>query len=333
MAELQDHIYQEKLLSPMTVHEINLLTDKARKMPPSGDQKHVLVEDGEDPWVVCQGAYFYYCTVDRSKKKILISRFSDLSEMGKAELVHVWPEMAEDESGYVEIWSPELHYVDERWYIYFALYNGENGKERMFVAEAETSDPLGRYRLKGMLQVPTDRWAIDGSVLISPAGEKYFIWSGWEAFTNISQNIYIARMKDPLHISSERVCISRPEYDWEKKGYPYVNEGPQALARNGKLFIIYSASGSWTNDYCLGQLTYLGGDLLDPSSWRKEPEPVFSKTQTIFGPGHASFVKSGHQDIIIYHAARRQDAGWARQIRAKPFTWKENGFPDFGVPV
>ena len=130
-------------------------------------------------------------------------------------------------------------------------------------------------------------------------------------------------MADPMTIVSDRVCISRPEYEWEKQGYPYVNEGPQALIRNGKIFIIYSASGSWTDDYCLGQLTYVGGDLLNPSSWKKEPEPLFSKTETIFGPGHASFVGSEDEDWIIYHAARSSNAGWARQIRAKQFNWKK----------
>jgi GH43 family beta-xylosidase len=203
----------------------------------------------------------------------------------------------------------------------------------MYVLEGTTDDPQGEYHFKGKLDIPTDRWAIDGSVLITPDNEKYFIWSGWEEFTNTSQNIYIARMSNPWTIASDRVCLSRPEHDWEKNGYPHVNEGPQALIHNGQIFIIYSASGSWTDDYCLGQLTYLGGDLLNPASWRKETQPVFSRTDTIFAPGHASFVKVEDQDYIIYHAARSSQAGWARQIRAKPFTWNNDGSPDFGRPV
>ena len=139
-------------------------------------------------------------------------------------------------------------------------------------------------------------------------------------------------MNNPCTIASDRVCISTPQYVWEKNGYPYINEGPQALYNNGKTFIIFSASGSWTDNYCLGQLTYLGGDMLDPASWRKEKEPVFSKTDTIFGPGHASFVKVGNKDIIIYHAARSSNAGWARQIRFKEYSWQQDGAPFFGRP-
>jgi len=321
-------------LKPMTVDEINVMTARARSLPPGGDQTHVLVGDGEDPWVVSHDGHFYYCTVDRPKRKILVSRFDDLREMADAPCVEVWPAALGDVPDYVEIWSPELQLLDGRWYIYFALYLGDSGQERMYVIEGTSADPQGEYRFKGRLDIETDRWAIDGSVLEMPGGEKYFIWSGWDAHINESQNIYIAKMADPWTIVSDRVLISRPEYDWEKNGYPDINEGPQALTRDGKVFIIYSASGSWTDDYCLGQLTYLGGDPLDPASWQKHPRPVFEKTETIFGPGHCSFVKDGRgTDWIIYHAARSSGAGWARQVRAKPFTWNRDGTPNFGHPI
>jgi len=326
-------IYREAFLSPMTVDEINVLTQRARALPPSGDQTYVLVEDGEDPWVISHQGFFYYCTVDRAKKKILISKFSHLDEMASAEPLEIWPGAKSAPLPFLEIWSPELQWIEGKWYIYFALYLGENGAERMYVLEGKTDDPQGAYDFKGKLEIPTERWAIDGSVLETESGEKYFIWSGWEAHTNTSQYLYIARMSNPWTISSDRVCLSKPEYDWEKRGYPYVNEGPQALIRNGQLFIIYSASGSWTDDYCLGQLTFLGGDPFDPRAWKKEPKPVFSKTDTIFGPGHASFVQCEDQDFIIYHAARSSQAGWARQIRAKPFGWHADGSPDFGSPA
>ncbi|GGF26922.1 glycoside hydrolase family 43 protein [Hymenobacter cavernae] len=327
-----DHIHQEAQLAPMTVAEINKLTERGRALPPSGDQTHVLVADGEDPWVITYQGHLYYCTVDRTKQKIMVAKFSELQEMAQAELVQVWPGKQGATPEFVEIWSPELQVIDGHLFIYFALYNAKLGEERLYVLQALSKDPLGEYELQGKLEIPTDRWAIDGSVLVTNEGEKYFIWSGWEGLTNTSQNIYIARMHDPCTIASDRVCISKPEYDWEKQGYPYVNEGPQALARNGRIFIIYSASGSWTDDYCLGQLTYLGGDPLNPASWRKEPKPVFAKTDTIFGPGHASFVQLEGQDYIVYHAAHSSQAGWARQIRAKSFTWNEDGSPNFGKP-
>ncbi len=68
-------------------------------------------------------------------------------------------------------------------------------------------------------------------------------------------------------IEGKRVRISSAVYDWEKHGDlndPYnpphvnVNEGPQILKNKKKLFLIYSASGCWTENYSLGMLTFTG---------------------------------------------------------------------------
>ena len=187
-----DHTYIGYHLSAMTVDKINELTAKARALPPSGDQTHVLVEDGEDPWVVSQANHLYYCTVDRAKKEILISEFRELKDMANAPLVKVWPGKKDEVPGFIEIWSPELQYIEGKWYIYFALYDGKNANERMYVLEGTSEDPQGEYTFKGKLEIPTDRWAIDGSVLETRAGEKYFIWSGWEGLFQ-QQSKYLHR--------------------------------------------------------------------------------------------------------------------------------------------
>jgi Glycosyl hydrolases family 43 len=132
------------------------------------------------------------------------------------------------------------------------------------------------------------------------------------------------------------VEISRPTEAWEQIGTPQVNEGPEVLVHGGKAHIVYSASGSWTDDYALGMLTAdLNGDLLDPKAWHKHPEPVFAKNGDVFGPGHASFTKSpdGKQDWIVYHAAKFSGGGWDRNVRIQPFGWNEDGTPSFGAPI
>lgn len=103
----------------------------------------------------------------------------------------------------------------------------------------------------------------------------------------------------------------------------------------GVLRIVYSASGSWTDDYCLGMLTLTGGDPADATSWTKSAQPVFASTAEVFGPGHASFTTSpdGSQPWIVYHSARFAGAGWDRVIDTQPFRWKADGSPDFGRPV
>ena len=161
-------------------------------------------------------------------------------------------------------------------------------------------------------------------------------------------------MSDPCTIDSERVLISKPEYDWETNYKEadgrnpfdkiiYVNEGPQPLiSPDGKLVhIIYSASGVWTPYYQLGLLTAdTSGNLLDPKSWKKSDKPVFSQNSEagVYAPGHNSFFMSpdSTEYYILYHARDTQvdpeGQGDTRSPRAQKFTWDENDFPVFGKP-
>jgi GH43 family beta-xylosidase len=91
----------------------------------------------------------------------------------------------------------------------------------------------------------------------------------------------------------------------------------------------------WTDDYCLGELAWNGGDVLNPKSWAKKPEPVFSSNTAVFGPGHCSFVMSpdGKEDWIVYHAHVHRGSGSVRDVRIQRFIWNADGLPDFGTPV
>jgi GH43 family beta-xylosidase len=228
----------------------------------------------------------------------------------------------------MHMWAPEIHNLDGQWYIYFAADNGRNRNHRMYVLKSTTPTPEGRYRLIGKLK--TGGWAIDGT-LLEHDGVRYFIWSGWPGDKNVTQNLYIAKMASPDKLVGKRVMISRPQYEWEGR----INEGPEVLKHKKRIFVIYSANASWTDDYCLGNLELVGNDPMNPESWRKYPAPAFCSSQEIFGPGHASFVKSldGRQSWIVYHAAQGSGAGWSRQVRARPFRWNKQGFPVFGKPV
>lgn len=151
-----------------------------------------------------------------------------------------------------------------------------------------------------------DQWAIDGTVL-NNKGSLYFIWSGWDNPNNTDQNLYIAPMDTPTHISGSRVKIASPAYSWETNTTPRVNEGPEVIIRGSTINLVYSASGSWTDNYCLGLITAsTTSNLLSASSWTKKSTPVFQTGNGIYGPGHYSFTKSkdGTEDWIVYHSAR-----------------------------
>jgi GH43 family beta-xylosidase len=293
--------------------------------------RNPIVSSGADPWVILHEGTYYYC-YSRSDM-VAVKKAKRLQDIDLERHRFVWnPTPGEAYSR--ELWAPELHYLEGKWYIYVAADDGKNENHRMYVLEGTTQNPQDPFTLVGKIADPSDRWAIDGTVL-TIEGKLFFIWSGWEGSENVRQNLYIAPMSNPWTISGERVLISESEYDWEKVGVPLVNEGPEVLKHGGRTFVIYSASGSWTDEYCLGQLELVASNPLDKKSWVKKPTPVFSSTASVFGPGHSSFTTSadGTEDWIVYHAAKYRGAGWNRDVRAQRFGWTSDGEPDFGSPL
>ena len=286
---------------------------------------------GHDPWVVREGNFYYYCYSHRGG--IWVNKRKRLEDAVQFKGKKVWSP-PRDKPYSKELWAPELHKIGEKWYIYVAADNGENRNHRMYALESAAADPIGPYRFKGKVASPSDKWAIDGTVL-QLRDKLYFLWSGWAGNRNVQQNLYIAPMSDPVTISGQRVLISKPELKWERNGKPLINEGPQVLIHGEQVFIIYSASGSWTDHYCLGQLRLTGQNPLDPKAWTKKKKPVFAGTSKVISPGHASFTKSpdGKEDWIVYHTAKHKGAKWNRDTCMQRFTWNAKGNPVFGKPT
>src|SRR5687768_7956307 len=110
------------------------------------------------------------------------------------------------------------------------------------------------FCLHRMVVPGQDYWAIDATVLRYGNGQLYLLWSGWpELDSGFPQNLYIAPMSDPETISGPRVLIREPVSTWETIAAPII-EGPQIIQHMNRTFVIYSASGSWTADYCLGMI-------------------------------------------------------------------------------
>jgi GH43 family beta-xylosidase len=292
-----------------------------------------IAASGADPWVIRHGDDYFYIQ-SKGARNISVTRAASPVEIGKGPAINIWtPPPGQPYSH--GVWAPELHYLQNKWYVYFAADDGDMKNHRMFVLEGTSQNPQDPFVFRGELKLPDDRWAIDGNVL-TLSNRMFFLWSGWAGTSNVDQRIYIAEMADPLTVKGGRVCLSFPQHDWEKRdGPPWINEAPQALQHGGQVFIIYSAAGSWADNYCLGQLTFTGGDPLRAESWIKKPVPVFARSEEVFGPGHGCFLKSpdGQEDWIIYHAAKHRGAGWNRNLRAQKFTWQADGSPDFGSPV
>ncbi len=236
--------------------------------------------------------------------------------------------------GMRELWSPTLWQMDGRWWIYFTARMP--GKEHaIYVLESDTGDALGSYSFKGALDLH-GRASIDPSLLVV-RGVRYLMYVTVDSGAN---EIRMVRLAGPMQPVGADALIAAPEYPWEKgagstKNYP-VDEGPTALYHAGKTFVVFSGSDTASPRYCLGLLTFRGGDPLVAANWVKAKEPVFtaSPEHGIWGPGRGTFaVGSDGADWLLY-AAKSSDAPTAqgRAVRAQRFRWKADGTPEFGVP-
>ncbi len=304
-----------------------------------------LLDSGADPFSVYVDGYYYY--THTMGNRVVLWKTKNLANLREAESRTIWTPPAGTMYS-KNVWAPEIHYINNTWYVYVAADNGTNENHRMYVLQNTSANPLNdQWEFKGKLAAPSDKWAIDGNVF-EYNNQLYMAWSGWEGDTNGQQDIFIAKMSDPTSLSGKRVKISSPTYPWERNGdlgtdgnpeQVFVNEGPQFLEHDGKLFIVFSASGCWTDYYALGLLSLEGTDPMDASAWTKKEEPIFQQTPEngVYAPGHNSFFKSpdGTEDWILYHANSNpgEGCGNKRAPRMQRLYWNEDGTPFIGTPL
>jgi GH43 family beta-xylosidase len=293
--------------------------------------------NGADPWLTYYEGNYYLATTTWSSTWYMRTS-PTLAGLKTAEAVEIYYET--DPSRCCNLWAPEFHLLNgpngKRWYFYYSAgTEGTLDNQHTHVLESESTDPMGPYTYKGRIyDVQNDGWAIDGSIL-TLNDKLYFLFSSWDG---PFQNLYIAPMSDPWTISSYRVLISKPTYDWETQG-GNTNEGPVALQHDGDTFIVYSASSCNTPNYKLGLLKLIGTDPLNSTAWEKHPEPIFERSDEngVFGPGHNGFFTSpdGTETWIAYHANSSTEAGCdgRRNTRVQKISWTEEGLPDLGIPV
>ncbi len=301
-----------------------------------------LIRERADPFITrhTDGNYYFMGTVPEYDR-LELRRAPTLEGLATAEPKTIWRKHATGEMG-AHIWAPEIHFIDGKWYIYFAAGRSDKIWEiRLYVLENSSANPLeGEWIERGQLKTNWESFALDATTF-EHRGTRYLLWAQYDQTAEKGTNLYLAKMDSPSSITGKQILLTKPEYDWEKIRYP-VNEGPAVLHRNGRIFLTYSAAGTGA-EYSLGLLTAEeNADLLDPKSWSKSSTPVFSTSEAnrIFGPGHNSFTTSpdGKTDLLVYHARNFRDVvgdplkDANRHARVQPITWRADGTPDFGTP-
>jgi GH43 family beta-xylosidase len=301
-----------------------------------------LVLQRADPQVFRHTDGYYYMMASVPEyDRLAIRRSKTLAGLGAAEEVTVWHRPAQGvKGGY--IWAPELHHFDGKWHIYFAAGNSDAVFHiRTYVLACADANPLtGTWTDLGQVITPWDTFTLDSTVF-EHRGTRYLCWAQSEPDIKTNSNIYLAPLATPTTLAAQPARLTVPTLPWEIIGYK-VNEGPAILARNGRLFLTYSAAAT-DEHYCMGMLTARDdADIMDPAVWTKSQEPVFksSPKTNVWGPGHNSFtVDEKGRDMLVYHARDyREIVGNSlhdpnRHTRIQPIHYTADGVPDFGEPV
>lgn len=305
-----------------------------------------IVLERADPWVYKHtDGYYYFTGSVPGYQEIEIRRAKKLNDLQNGETTIVWE--AHETGNLSElIWAPEIHFLNGKWYIYFAASDSlseRNHKHhhRMFVIMNEEENPMNTNWIeKGQIITHQESFSLDGTVF-EDDNRLYYVWAQQDFAIPGNSNLYISEMENPWTLKGHPILLTIPEYGWETIGY-LVNEGPAVIKRNGKIFITYSASATDEN-YAMGLLwADEDSDLLNGYSWSKSKDPVFrtSEKNRLYGPGHNSFTRTedDKEDVLIFHARPEKNKEGDpldnpnRHGNAQVFSWDRMGFPYFGEP-
>ncbi|KAJ5437949.1 uncharacterized protein N7458_008947 [Penicillium daleae] len=284
---------------------------------------------GSDPFLVYTGGYYYLLTTTWTD--VEIARATTIAGLETATKKSVYS--TSTASRCCNVWSPEVHYLGDTWYIYYTAGETTDLDGQRLHVLTGGSTPWDDFTYTGQL---TTEWSIDASVLRFTDYGNFMMFSCFHGVTY--QSICIQQLgSDYVSLMGDIYVISQPTESWEMNGTP-VNEAPAALYFGDTTYISYSASYCWTADYCLGLLTWDGStDPTDASSWSKNDGCVFSSPNGNYGTGSNGFFQSpdASQTWIVYHATEYSSGACndSRYTMVQLLGTHSDGSPNFGSPV
>ncbi|WP_244307349.1 glycoside hydrolase family 43 protein [Flavobacterium fluviatile] len=318
---MQRNLFKNLVLSAVLLVGAASCSDKKEQKETSKEEVSIMANiKGSNKPIVLQRAdpfiykhtdgYYYFTGSVPTYDAIEIRRAKTIAELQNAAPFRVWEKHA---SGPMSrhVWAPEIHYLDGKWYVYFAASKEDDiWRLRPYVLECTGQDPLkDKWKELGQMQAAdndpksfTD-FSLDGTVF-EHKGKRYFCWAEKTGGQFAASNLYLAEMESPIKLKTVQFMLTTPDYDWERVGF-WVNEGPAFIKNKGKIYITFSASATGAC-YAMGMMEAdENADLLNRNSWKKSRNPVLKTdaSKGIYGPGHNSFtVDENGEPILIYHA-------------------------------
>jgi len=291
------------------------------------------------------GKYYFIATNDADWNHTLYMREADtISGLVNSKEVLILDSNTYEGIGGL-LWAPEFHVIEDDLYIYHGATPGEFFHEECHVMKlrkggnpmcaADWSRPQrvvkkdGTYLCEAGKTISLDMTNFDIN------GEYYVAWSQRQFLpVDLGAWVYIAKIdpKEPWKLTTDPVLLTKPDYGWANN-HVFVDEGPFALIRDGKLFLTF-ASALVDATYVVGLLTAdKDADLVNPESWTKTNYPLLTSRSMPgeYGPGHNAYVVDDNGTVWnTYHARAGVEGPRSSGIRRVHFDI--DGYPVLDLP-
>lgn len=235
--------------------------------------------------------------------------------------------------GKICFWAPEVTEHGGKYYMYYsAAVKGRRYRTAVAVADA----PGGPFfDAHGGPLFDFGYAAIDPNLLIDDDGQLYLYFSRVCVGGRIklvkgtlTNELYVLKLKDFLTPDGEAKMILSPSQRWETASkLVHILEGPFALKRGGRYYLMYSGGSYTKRGYSVG---YAMSERPDGGFVKAEENPVLTAggRTDISGTGHNSVAASpsGRELWCAYHShTDPAKGGGDRQLCLDRITFEDGG--------
>jgi arabinan endo-1,5-alpha-L-arabinosidase len=296
-----------------------------------------------DPVMIKEGDTFYvYGTgSDKSGRHILSRSSKDLihwkAEGGLFPDIPEWAKKAIP--GTEEMWAPDVHYVNGRYYLYYAVSTFGSNRSAIGLFTSPTLNPQSpdyRWTDQGLVVMSTDKSdfnAIDPNHFVDRTGRHWLalgsFWSGIKLFQLDPKTGKLLVPAEKPYSLARRLAPT---------GAAAPVEAPYLFSHGGYYYLLasydYCCKGVNSTYYTVvGRSRDIRGPYLgeDGSRMMDGQGTVILKAdlqekERFRGPGHAAWLRDGDTDYIVYHAYDKEHDG-APTLRIAPIHWTRDGWP------
>ena len=164
------------------------------------DYPNPFIEQRADPFILRHSDGYYYFTASVPEyDRLELRRARSLDELPQATARVVWRKPQQGPMSAL-IWAPELHFIDGKWYLYFAAAHSPDiadglFQHRMFALECSAANPLtGEWVEKGRVYSHIDSFSLDATHF-EHRGKHYYLWAQKDPAISGNSNLYLAEME------------------------------------------------------------------------------------------------------------------------------------------